>query len=61
MCSTCLDRKIRYTVCFGYKVVARLQLFTSFVPTPRLGLVILVIVLMCDYECNGAYVRYLPL
>jgi hypothetical protein len=52
ICSTCLDRTIRYSVRFGYRVVARLHLSISFVPTPPLGRVVLVTVLLGDCDCN---------
>jgi hypothetical protein len=52
MCSTCLDRTFRYNACFGYMADARLQLSTSFAPTPRLGLVVHVNVLLRDSDTN---------
>jgi hypothetical protein len=36
----------------GYKDISRLHLSTSFVPTPSLGLVVSVTILMCDSDMN---------
>jgi hypothetical protein len=60
MFSTCLlpDTTQHYVI--RNKVVARLQLLTASVPTPRIMLVVFVTVLLRECECNCVCVSYPP-